>query len=101
MDLCEWRATTIDAPFRALVASHVVTSPATIADRAVRPDPRRPTELSHRSAAFQAILGLVLVLVCWRISWSGPEPFRFHTFFPLWLGYILIVDALSLRISGS
>jgi hypothetical protein len=67
----------------------------------VRPDATRPTKLSHRSAAFQAILGLVLVLVSWRISWSGPEPFRFHTFFPLWLGYILIVDALSLRISGS
>jgi hypothetical protein len=42
-----------------------------------------------------------LIAASWRISWSGPEPLRFHTFFPLWLGYILTVDALSLLISGS
>ena len=56
---------------------------------------------SNRLAVVQVAAGMLLVLISWRVSWSGPEPLRFHTFFPLWLGYILTVDALSLLISGS
>lgn len=32
--------------------------------------------------------------VSWTISWSQARPFSDHTFFPLWLGYILTIDAL-------
>src|SRR5687768_7801350 len=56
---------------------------------------------ANRAGLYQAVFGLLLVAISWRISWSGPEPARFHTFFPLWLGYILTVDAISLLISGS
>ena len=54
-----------------------------------------------RSALAQAAVGVVLTVLSWRIAWSGPEPLRYHTFFPLWLGYILTVDALSIFVSGS
>ena len=39
--------------------------------------------------------GLTLLLASWWTAWFGPAPFSEHTFFPLWLGYILAVDALS------
>lgn len=55
----------------------------------------------RQSALLQGLVGVILALVSWRISWSGPEPLRYHTFFPLWLGYILAVDALSILRSGS
>ena len=56
---------------------------------------------TNRSTLAQIAIGVLLIAVSWRISWSGPEPLRFHTFFPLWLGYILTVDAAALLISGS
>ncbi len=46
-------------------------------------------------------LGLVLVTVSWTLAWFGPEPVRWYTFFPLWLGYIVTVDGINLRRSGS
>lgn len=38
--------------------------------------------------------GLLLVGISWWAAWSGPETLRSHSFFPLWLGYILTVDAI-------
>jgi len=48
--------------------------------------------------------GMILLLVAWicawgRFDWLGP--FRQHTFFPLWLGYILTVDGLVHRRCGT
>lgn len=44
--------------------------------------------------------GLLLIGVCWPLNW-GLEGLRTHIlFFPLWLGYILTVDALTARRSG-
>jgi len=40
-------------------------------------------------------LGLLLVAVAWPLAWVGPPPFSEHTFFPLWLGYILTVDGIT------
>ncbi len=45
-------------------------------------------------------LGVVLVAAAWAVSWFGPPPLRYHTFFPLWLGYILIVDGLTFARAG-
>ncbi|NBC16474.1 MAG: hypothetical protein GVY18_04055, partial [Bacteroidetes bacterium] len=46
-------------------------------------------------------LGLVLVAVFWALNW-GLTGLRTHLlFFPLWLGYILTVDALVLRRRGT
>lgn len=78
-----------------------VTSPATIPERSLATRFDRSHRARYRSAVIQGGIGLALVLVSWRISWSGPEPLRFHTFFPLWLGYILVVDALSIVVSAS
>ena len=40
------------------------------------------------------VAGLLLIGGCWAISWSRLRPISDFTFFPLWLGYILAVDAL-------
>ena len=38
--------------------------------------------------------GVALVAVSWAIAWSHVRPWSDETFFPLWLGYIITVDAL-------
>ncbi|MGH2535506.1 MAG: hypothetical protein ACRDJW_24885 [Thermomicrobiales bacterium] len=42
----------------------------------------------------QFIVGVVLILIAWPLAWWGPRPYSDHTFFPLWLGYILTVDGI-------
>jgi hypothetical protein len=54
----------------------------------------------RRRAPVWLWLGLALVAVAWPLAWFGPAPFSEHTFFPLWLGYILAVDGLGLRRGG-
>ncbi len=44
--------------------------------------------------------GLALVALSWATAWAGPEPIRWYTFFPLWLGYIFAVDGLIYRRRG-
>lgn len=45
--------------------------------------------------------GLLLIAVFWPLNWQL-DGLRTHVlFFPLWLGYILVVDALALRRSGT
>lgn len=44
--------------------------------------------------------GLVLVGAFWALNWSLPGLRTHWGFFPLWLGYILTVDALVLRRTG-
>ena len=46
-------------------------------------------------------LGLALVVVCWPLNWTLPGNRTLLLFFPLWLGYILVVDALVLTRTGS
>lgn len=46
-------------------------------------------------------MGLALVAVCWPLNWFLPGLRTHLLFFPLWLGYILTVDALVLRRDGS
>ena len=50
---------------------------------------------AERQGVARACLGTALMLAAWAVSWSGWEPVRFYTFFPLWLGYTLMVDGLS------
>ena len=42
----------------------------------------------------QGWLGLFLLAVCWPLNWTLPGLRTAYLFFPLWLGYILVVDAL-------
>ena len=45
-------------------------------------------------------VGLGLVAVCWPLNWILPGVRTSYLFFPLWLGYILIVDAVVWRRTG-
>jgi hypothetical protein len=58
-------------------------------------------EVSRQRAAWprQAILGLALIAIFWPLNWLLPGNRTAYLFFPLWLGYILLVDGLVLRIS--
>src|SRR5205814_10613141 len=49
----------------------------------------------------QGWLGGLLLAVCWPLNWTLPGMRTSYLFFPLWLGYILVVDALVLRRSGT
>lgn len=49
----------------------------------------------------QIAFGLTLNLLSWAVAWTGPEPVRYHTFFPLWLGVIVAIDGVTRWISGS
>ena len=53
------------------------------------------------SLPLQGFLGLALVAVAWPASWLGIRPLSEYSFFPLWFGYILIIDALVLRRKGT
>jgi hypothetical protein len=46
-------------------------------------------------------LGLLLVAVCWPLNWMLPGMRTAYLFFPLWLGYVLVVDALVLSRTGT
>jgi hypothetical protein len=46
-------------------------------------------------------LGLILLAVCWPLNWTLPGIRTAYLFFPLWLGYILVVDALVQRRTGN
>jgi hypothetical protein len=39
-------------------------------------------------------IGLALLALCWPLNWTVPGIRTAYFFFPLWLGYILVVDAL-------
>jgi hypothetical protein len=49
----------------------------------------------------QGWAGLILLAVCWPLNWTLPGVRTAYLFFPLWLGYILIVDALVRRRAGA
>ena len=46
-------------------------------------------------------VGLTLIGVAWSTSWFQVSPLGQNSFFPLWLGYILTIDALNLRRTGT
>jgi len=49
----------------------------------------------------QGWVGLILVAVCWPLNWTLPGVRTAYLFFPLWLGYVLVVDALVQLRTGS
>jgi hypothetical protein len=53
-------------------------------------------ETTKRAALYppQGWVGLLLLAVCWPLNWTLPGVRTAYLFFPLWLGYILVVDAL-------
>ncbi len=51
--------------------------------------------------AWHGRIGWLLIAVCWPLNWLWPGMRTHLLFFPLWLGYILAVDAWVLRRTGS
>ncbi len=43
----------------------------------------------------QLPVGLALIAIAWPLAWFGSTPWSSYTFFPLWLGYILTVDGIT------
>ena len=64
-----------------------------LADRLRRPS---PTLLAPHGW-----VGLLLVALAWPLNWALPGLRTHLLFFPLWLGYVLLVDALVLRRRGT
>lgn len=54
-----------------------------------------------KKVAWHGWTGCLLVGVSWPLNWLLPGVRTHVLFFPLWLGYTLIVDALVLRRTGS
>lgn len=51
--------------------------------------------------SLRARVGLLLLAVCWPLNWTLPGTRTAYLFFPLWLGYTLIADALVERRAGT
>ena len=50
--------------------------------------------VSRRNWPMRGWTGVILVAVCWPLNWLLPGVRTAYLFFPLWLGYILVIDAL-------
>src|SRR5438552_16033649 len=56
---------------------------------------------AHRSRwRTQRWVGLLLIATCWPLNWTLKGVTE-YLFFPLWLGYVLVVDALVAARTGS
>lgn len=67
----------------------------------VRRDTSRRDSAKAALIPRQFVIGLLILLVVWPLAWSGIQPWSWYTFFPLWLGYILTVDGLVQRQTGT
>lgn len=65
---------------------------------------RRPSDRERpRAFPWWGYGGLLLGVVSWVLSWSRFSwfaPYQLHTFTPLWVSYIIVVNALAWRRSG-
>ena len=61
----------------------------------------RPRQRASASLPYRFWIGLALIACWWSIAWLQIRPFSDNYFFPLWLGYILAVDGLVLRRTGT
>ena len=86
-----------------LVLAAVVTAALTlVALRLAGTVALRPVDRRRRFPRW-GWLGLGLVCLAWLLAWSRFgwfKPLQHHTFTPLWLGYVLVMNALSYRRSG-
>ena len=80
----------------AIPASHTRNSTASKNGSYVEGGP-----VKKKRIIFYALASLALCLTAWACSWLRIEPFSSYSFFPLWLGYTLFIDALVLWRTGS
>ena len=67
----------------------------------VRRIPLREKPVKRYLLPYRGLLGLILICVAWPFSWAESGTGLQYTFFPLWLGFILAVDGLVLRRTGT
>ncbi|HYI13893.1 MAG TPA: hypothetical protein VEX37_00775 [Thermomicrobiales bacterium] len=63
--------------------------------------PRYKNPALDKTTTGRIVVGLSLVALFWTISWLRLRPVSDYYFFPLWLGYILTVDGLVARRTGT
>ena len=65
--------------------------------------PSEPRALLNISYPWWGWGGLAFLLLAWTLAWSRfPwfQPFQGHTFTPLWIGYVLVINALTFQRTG-
>ena len=67
----------------------------------VRRIPLRGKPVKRYLLPYRGLLGLILICVAWPFSWAESGTGLQYTFFPLWLGFILAIDGLVLRRTGT
>ncbi|MCB0358844.1 MAG: hypothetical protein KDD44_04390, partial [Bdellovibrionales bacterium] len=66
--------------------------------------PRTRRTRGHGSLPHWGTLGAMLLMLSWALAWTEAavlQPYRIYSFFPLWLGYVLLVNGLSVKRTGS
>jgi hypothetical protein len=58
-------------------------------------------EASLNPAMLLLVPGILFTAVCWYFAWSHIGLLSEYSFFPLWVGYILLVNGLSEVIAGT
>ena len=67
----------------------------------VRRIPLREKPLPRYVLPYRGLLGLLLICIAWPLSWAQSGVGLQYTFFPLWLGFILAIDGMVLRRTGT
>lgn len=67
----------------------------------VRRLPWREEPVPRYFLPYRGLVGLAMICVAWPSAWLQLGFLGEHSFFPLWLGYILVMDGLVLRRTGS
>ena len=67
----------------------------------VRRIPLREKPLQRYVLPYRGLLGLLLICIAWPLSWAQSGVGLQYTFFPLWLGFILAIDGMVLRRTGT
>ena len=90
-------------PVFVLLAALLLAAALPFDDRVFRHRKNLPSPPPVRAFPWWGWLGLALGLAAWVLAWTRWawfQPWQRHTFTPLWLGYILVVNALTWRRAG-
>jgi hypothetical protein len=63
--------------------------------------PRASQHIAPRAWLTRLTIGVALNGIAWVSAWARVGPLAHYSFFPLWLGFILIVDAITEARSGT
>jgi hypothetical protein len=99
-----WESRPFSWPLFMATALVVVMVVGPLVFRVITAGDHTPGEAPHTiSFSRWGWLGLGIVTIAWILAWnrfSWFAPLQTHTFTPLWMGYILVVNALTFRRTG-